>query len=1165
MAVRTKLGLVIVMAALVLAVARAQQSRAGEVDWPQQWAAFGPVEINASAGGWPARGHPDRDALLPGEALKSIPDELEIGGETFRGKTVELDGEGRIDLAELFGGAVRGNTVYLMASVEVDEDTAVRLGAGANWFMQWWLNGEPVYDTLATGNREAPVAPANHVIELPLRAGENILAAAVVSGSGGFSVAIGDPDAVFTRMMAEAREKQGRVMRLAADAELAQQALKGFRTAADIAGDDTERATALLALADALLADPGLKDRGEPREIFTRVTNLTGSGWGHARNLAAAYLGIAETYMADKDYASARQACEDALAAMDGIPLRGVIAWRPRARMTQARAYLREGDYDTARETIENLLADMDGPDEDETDGFRRMYETAVEQAQDMLGLIRLTELWHEDAGAGDIGETPDRRNPEEPPDMEWVVRNLRRDRPRMFITRDTLDRIENEGLTEQQEEWLKELKRRVELYPEPPELDDELIAHMLGEEGGRRYSPRKSPRVRSGDWAHYAAHAALVWLLTGEEEYRDRAVSFLEHTADCWNVIYKARRLVAERVYHRIHALSAYDWLYNDMTPEKREAIGRAMFPAARSFYDFWRQRRRGVVDIYTDTVQGWYLGMAFLGAGVAGAGDDVCIDILREGYRRHVWVFETHEGLGPDALYLHGAIGYANQNPDSEVNFLDTYRSALGDDFTRYFPKRPVGIVNYLLWNAIDPLGGRPNPLHYGWSDKYHKNNRMGSSSWLLRIPDLCAESGDTIDPKTLKAIVQAQIVPEGACTFLPWVPSMFKGGMGAQVTAASPLLMSDIVLSDEEIRSVLDRLPRARHFPDPIGQTFMNSGWGEEDTYALFIAGRQSQVRKHYDENHFTIYRQGFLAMDTGAQLARTDRSVPGDADRARMHQVNYYMDTIAHNCILIHMEGEEFPGFWGHKSTVNTGGMQRNHGAEVLAFETDEHYTYIASDATTCYHEDKSEEVVRQFLFVYPDYFVVFDRVESKTPGQTKTWLFHTQMEPKRKRDIFHADHREGRIFVKTLLPERARFEKIGGPGNEFRADGRNWPVNKHMSSRMYDEDGNPTPDRNVFGNWRMEISPASENRRDLFLHLLQAGDREGLKEMTPSSLVGNEQEAGVEFVAGERTVRAVFKKEDEVGGHIRITEGGKVIVDRPLTMEVQNQQGLALVE
>ena len=658
--------------------------------------------------------------------------------------------------------------------------------------------------------------------------------------------------------------------------------------------------------------------------------------------------------------------------------------------------------------------------------------------------------------------------------------------------------------------------------------------------EGGTRYEAKNPPRVHDGNWGYCAARAALVYLLTGERKYYDRAVAFLSHAAGVYSVILENDRIPYGKAYGRLSALSAYDWLYNHLPQEEREALGKSLFTSLHAFYKHWRAIRSGPVDIYTDNLLGWHLGLVFLHAGVEGADDEVCTQLLRDEYRLHLDIFDSLSA-GPDGVYLYGALGYSSQNPQSEINFLDSWRSAIGGSFARYFPKR-IHMVEYLLWNTIAPTG-RPQ-LCYGWSDEYHTHNQLGRLHWhyLNRVADLYADAVAPTALDALTAIAQFQ-APVDYQQFLSE-----KGG--CWLTPASPLLMSPRICSEEEIGAALAGVPRARHFPDPVGQTFMNSGWGEDDTYALFIAGRQTHLRKHYDENHFTIYKKGFLALDSGA------RGLGGRRDKTGWgHQVNYYYDTVAHNGVLIRMEGERFPGYGGTESVVNTGGMNQVHGAQVVAFETSDRYTYIASDATACYHEDKSEEVVRQFLFVFPDYFVVFDRVVSKSPDQKKTWLLHTQHEPAVLRDSFSADHREGRIFVRTLLPREPHSEKIGGPGREFWTGDRNWPVCKVLQHL--------TPEEHLFGGWRMEISSQQENQRELFLHLIQVGDRQQLDEMVASEIVENDTQVGLEFQVGNATVRVLFNREGEVGGYIRIEEGNTVLTDRALTRKVMKQTGMAL--
>jgi len=728
-------------------------------------------------------------------------------------------------------------------------------------------------------------------------------------------------------------------------------------------------------------------------------------------------------------------------------------------------------------------------------------------------------------AAAAHASETP------EPPAFDEVLKNIRPDHPRLFLNADILQRIKDKGLTPRQQGWLAELKRHVDGYPAPPDIDDRLKRRMLGRPG--HFAKEARPH---GNWEAYAEHAALVYLLTGERKYYDKGVQYLKHVAEAYALIHAAGRVPPGRTYKRTEILSAYDWLYNDLPERERRAIGEALFPAVRACAEYWDERLARV--LYHDALTRWYLGLVFLGTGIEGAEDAVCTRMLREQYARALSILDEY-APPPDGTKLWGAIGYTAQLAQGEIRFSDAWRSAIGESFDRYYPHR-MNRVEYLLWNTIAPT--RDRPFCYGWSDTHHIENLLDRStvSYLCRAPDLFADAADPVTLDRLTAVAQFQ-------TSTDYFLARCLSATDWPQTAAAPLLMSTREVSGEEIEEALARIPRARYFPHPLGHIFMNSGWGEDDTYCMFVAGRQATRRKHYDENHFTIYKRGFLAIDSGSRGVGLPCMEPGLRSD---HISNYYYDTVAHNCVLIRMEGETLPGYWGIEAEGNTGGMNKNFGAQVRAFETNDRYTYIASDATSCYHQDKAQEVVRQFVFVYPDYFVVFDRVVSKQPDQKKTWLLHTQYEPRIQGDTFSADHREGRIFVRTLLPREPELDKVGGPGKEFLADGKNWPV--------WRPEERPDPDEHLLGQWRTEISPAQENRRELFLHLIQVGDKEDLASMAHSELVEQGEAVGLAFQADGMSVRVVFNRTGSVGGRIRVAAPGREPVDKALAQTVMPQ-------
>ena len=82
-------------------------------------------------------------------------------------------------------------------------------------------------------------------------------------------------------------------------------------------------------------------------------------------------------------------------------------------------------------------------------------------------------------------------------------------------------------------------------------------------------------------------------------------------------------------------------------------------------------------------------------------------------------------------------------------------------------------------------------------------------------------------------------------------------------------------------------------------------MRDGWKSDSTWIEFDCGPYLAKHQHLDQNQITIYHQGYLAIDSGADY--TDSESP--------HYLNYYRRTVAHNTVLVYDPAEKF--FWSHK--------------------------------------------------------------------------------------------------------------------------------------------------------------------------------------------------------------------------------------------------------
>ena len=102
--------------------------------------------------------------------------------------------EGSIDVAGLNGGRFRTRARALLFNEFTSPEPGVmEIGLSANWWMAVYLNGKEILSTLTFGNGSHKYIPNDHVVELPIRKGKNVLAMEVLSGHDGWRFVCGKP------------------------------------------------------------------------------------------------------------------------------------------------------------------------------------------------------------------------------------------------------------------------------------------------------------------------------------------------------------------------------------------------------------------------------------------------------------------------------------------------------------------------------------------------------------------------------------------------------------------------------------------------------------------------------------------------------------------------------------------------------------------------------------------------------------------------------------------------------------------------------------------------------------------------------------------------------------------------------------------------------------
>ena len=176
------------------------------VQWPKAWQVVGPFP----------KGRPP----LSGEVLQTVAKRVTVKGKEYVSSELKAAGD-VVDFTALFEGyglkplapgrkpAAHprrgkqfsyhdvGRICYAFATINCPKAGKLLIGAGADWGMQWFLDGEPVYSALrddSSSRRRGfftrePCSPKDEFFDVDVTAGEHVLAVMVTAGSRGWALA----------------------------------------------------------------------------------------------------------------------------------------------------------------------------------------------------------------------------------------------------------------------------------------------------------------------------------------------------------------------------------------------------------------------------------------------------------------------------------------------------------------------------------------------------------------------------------------------------------------------------------------------------------------------------------------------------------------------------------------------------------------------------------------------------------------------------------------------------------------------------------------------------------------------------------------------------------------------------------------------------------------
>jgi hypothetical protein len=223
------------------------------------------------------------------------------------------------------------------------------------------------------------------------------------------------------------------------------------------------------------------------------------------------------------------------------------------------------------------------------------------------------------------------------------------------------------------------------------------------------------------------------------------------------------------------------------------------------------------------------------------------------------------------------------------------------------------------------------------------------------------------------------------------------------GAFVNAGSYDLFDQLMFSE---RYPSPRTPEqlgcgTRHFAK-LGWVAMRSGFtSANDLAALFICQRfHWSDLNPYAQNSFHIMRRAWLVKGNknsiyiDGEYQRSIRDYPTVAQGARAYSP-------------------------GSKYDVGPG---------IQAFESNRTYDYIKGDATNAYDQTKLKKFTRQWVYLKPDIFVIFDIIITTHPEIEKKWVIVPAVSPTDLGDnVLRITNGDGTLWIKRLLPLSASVD------------------------------------------------------------------------------------------------------------------------------------------
>jgi hypothetical protein len=625
------------------------------------------------------------------------------------------------------------------------------------------------------------------------------------------------------------------------------------------------------------------------------------------------------------------------------------------------------------------------------------------------------------------------------------------------------------------------------------------------------------SPERGTSNINRYIYSQGYAYLMSGDSKWADKAISAMDQVP----AYLSAYGTSPDSIADSLEALAiGFDWCYNRIV----ETGNKDKFIKLINEYTK-TVKHKFEKDVYTDfhnyatnfTNSVLFAGLALWGEDEA-AKDHIAWarGIFEEGYQVNRTVYKTLDS----------------------INFVD---GACNWEAPTYQRQSLFRIIKYI--EALDTATGGVHDL---WHTKFSALENAGYYMLYMTRPDNLFENiGDaawhSISYKEINnlSLLQSRFKNPYFTTYLD---KYFQWESGA----VKPVIPVDqgyqyqifyLLWYDPDIKAKpFDDLTLSKKFGDEI---IIRDGWHKDGVMATFKAGMHWGGHSQLDHGSFTIYKNAPLAIDSGyydswnpgthiwdywkRTIAHNSIIIFDSKEEWPVYAGKRYNDGGQRMAFRKYKPPyTDSYGYFSPKSTNEPLSITyiKEHNEEfrmgaIDAYESDGSFVYIRADLTNAYNniysgqgdnqKKKTDLVKREFVYIRPGYIIVLDRVNIVAKNLKISWLLHCgrYADPEKSApyiysnntweqtkagvidytsDFVRIDNGKGRLFCKTLLPEKNIITTVGGRSYEF------WVNNKNIETTEKTIQIGAEP-----GAWRIEVKPAFAEKENIFFHVLYPCD------------------------------------------------------------------------